>query len=75
MERLLHQKDAKNQPLFLPTLGKTISFKEQILPYWSGVCKEINENKAGSEQPSNLAKLQAKFKEKAESQILSTSTT
>ena len=35
MERLLIQKDAKNQPLFLPTLGKTISFKEQILPYWS----------------------------------------
>ena len=68
MERLLQQKDAKNQPLFLPTLGKTISFKEQILPYWSQVCKEISDNTSSAKTAENsLSKLQAKFKQQAES--------
>ena len=41
MERLLTQKDQKNQPVFLPTDGKTIAFKEQILPFWSQICESV----------------------------------
>ena len=35
MEKLLSMKDAKNSPVFLPTVGKTIVFSEEILPFWS----------------------------------------
>ena len=72
MERLLTQKD-KNQPIFLPTDGKTIRFKEEILPYWSQFCTEINEG-AESTAASALQKLRTKFKEKAEATILKTAT-
>ena len=34
IERLLTQKDTKNQPIFIPTDNRTISFKDMILPYW-----------------------------------------
>lgn len=68
MDRLLHQKDSKNQPIFLPTDGKTIAFKEQILPYWSEICSQIDQS-----QPDDLKKLFAKFKENAENSILKSS--
>ena len=73
MERLLTQKD-KNQPIFLPTDGKTIRFKEEILPYWSQFCNEINEGEE-STAANALQKLRTKFKEKAEGTILKSSTT
>ena len=77
MERLLTQKDAKHQPIFLPTDGKTIRFKEEILPYWSQICTEINEGGAVTETGEEttaagapLQKLRTKCKEKAETTIL-----
>ena len=73
MERLLTQKD-KNQPIFLPTDGKTIRFKEEILPYWSQFCTEINEGEE-STAASVLQNLRTKFKEKAEATILKSATT
>ena len=78
MERLLTHKDAKNQPIFLPTDGKTIRFKEEILPYWSQLCTEINEGSVTGEESnaaSALQKLKTKFKEKAEVTILKSATT
>lgn len=52
MDRLLSQKDSKNQPIILPIDGKTIAFKEQILPFWSEICTKVDES-----DPEDLKKL------------------
>ena len=39
--KLLTLKDQKNQPVFVGPEHHNILFKEQILPFWSDICKEI----------------------------------
>lgn len=54
--KLLTLKDQKNQPVFVGPEHHNILFKEQILPFWSDICKEITgeqDNPAESNQNSD----------------------
>ena len=69
IENLLQAKDSKNQAVFLQKEGRTVAFREEILPYWQKLCSQIFDA-ASSEGTHQLRQLQEQFSERAKQEIL-----
>jgi hypothetical protein len=70
-ESLLAAKDVDKVPLFISSENRLVSFKQQILPYWTDVCKKyIQERGLNKMAESWLRDLFVEFKSIAEETIL-----